>query len=129
MCACLCLLQELLRGLLDAEAHTEEANGPLSTRAPRVAPDAAPKKMQVVRVNVMGGPKGPGEHDGVSPVFSKKKKIALLFRALDKLDLLFQKQLAAWRAADSYLVQPPEMTVYAGGTEVRGTACLTEGKL
>ena len=72
--------------------------------------------MQCVRVNIIGGPKGPGEKDGVSHKFSAKKTTELLFRALDKIDLMFNKQLDAWRASDNYLRTPPTLSVWAGGT-------------
>ena len=40
------------------------------------------------------------------------------WRALDKLDLTFNKQLTEWRNSDDYLIRAPPLTLYAGGCEV-----------
>ena len=110
-----CLWQAFMRELLqearvEAVVHDLPA-APCAPVEPEVAQVRAPKKMQCVRVNIMGGPKGPGEKDGVSHKFSANKTTDLLFRALNKIDLMFNKQLDAWRASDNYLITPPTLSV------------------
>jgi hypothetical protein len=76
----------------------------------------APVKMEMYRINMMGGPRGADESP-THVVIPRARNIAIMFKALARLMAWVEEGLQRWREAGAPAHSPPFCTNLSGGSE------------